>query len=150
MTAVGAPAGDFRLTDLQGRVVRLQQLLETREALVVFSGVGCIPCEESAPAVQAVAERFADRLEVLWVMLSEPEVVRHWLVAGARFPGARIPLGAGGTAPCATAREYGVLGTPTACLVGRITATQADGVLSGILGAAEVTATDLLAQGERP
>ena len=147
MTVVGEPASDFRLTDLQGRAVHLEQLLEDRAALVVFSSVGCIPCEESAPAVQRVAERFADRLEVLCVMLSEPTMVRHWLAAGARYPGARILVGADGSAPYATAREYGVLGTPTAFLigqdgsvqwrhVGRITAEQVDGVLPGILAAA--------------
>ena len=43
MAVVGEPAGDFRLTDLQGRAVHLQQLLEDRAALVVFSSVGCIP-----------------------------------------------------------------------------------------------------------
>ncbi|MDF1551569.1 MAG: TlpA disulfide reductase family protein [Deferrisomatales bacterium] len=157
MTVVGEPAGDFRLTDLQGRAVHLQQLLEDRSALVLFSSVGCIPCEESAPAVQRVAERFADRLEVLCVMLSEPSMVRHWLASGARYPGARILVGPDGSAPYATAREYGVLGTPTAFLigqdgsvqwrhVGRITTEQLDDVLPGILAtAAPDTASDILA-----
>lgn len=159
MTVVGELAENFRLTDLQGRAVHLQQLLEKRAALVLFSSVGCIPCEESAPAVQRAAERFGDRLEVLCVMLSEPAAMRHWLAAGPRYPGARILVGADGSAPYATAQQYGVLGTPTAFLVGQdgvvhwrhvgqITAEQVDGAFPVLLGAAAAHADLVVQRGE--
>jgi cytochrome c biogenesis protein CcmG/thiol:disulfide interchange protein DsbE len=119
MAAVGDHAGDFRLQDLDGRTVQLHKQLKDRAVLVLFTSVGCEPCEASSPALQQVGARFGDRLEVLCVALSELGAVRRWLDAGARFPGARILVGAGGSAPYDTARVYGVLGTPTAFLVGR-------------------------------
>ena len=161
MAVVGDLAGDFQLTDLQGGEVQLQQLLKERPVLVVFSSVGCIPCEESVPAVQRAADRFADRLAVLCVMLSDPSKVRHWLDAGARYPGARILVGANGSDPYAPAREYGVMGTPTTFLVGqdgavlwrhvgRITAEQVDGLRSILGVAAKGAVTDLMAQRSEP
>jgi len=156
MPQVGAPAGDFQLADLAGQAVQLQRLLQERPALVLFSSVGCIPCEESAPAMQRLAERFGDRLDVLAVMLSEEAAVRRWLAAGARYPGTRILVGPDGDAPYDTAREYGVLGTPTAFLigqdqavlwrhVGRLSAADVDGEVAALLAAAPGVADGLVA-----
>lgn len=161
MPQVGASAEDFQLADLAGQTVQLQRLLQERPALVVFSSVGCIPCEESAPAMQRLAERFGDRVEVLAVMLSEEAAVRRWLATGERYPGTRILVGPNGDTPYATAREYGVLGTPTAFLigqdnavlwrhVGRISAADMDGEVAALLAAGPAAPDGLVAVRSAP
>ena len=110
------------------------------------------------PSVRQASERFGERLEVLCVMLSEAEAVERWLAGGGGVPGARILTGVEGTAPYETARAYGVMGTPTAFLVGQdgvvhwrhvgpITAEQVSGVIPAALDAAE---EGLLAQRSSP
>lgn len=66
--ALGAPAPDFELADLQGRSVRLSQFLG-RPVLLNFWATWCPPCRKEMPDLQAFSERYGDRIQVLGVNL---------------------------------------------------------------------------------
>lgn len=76
----GQPAPDFVLSDLQGQTVQLSAL-RGKHVVINFWATWCPPCRAEMPALQAVAERYADRgLVVLAVNLGEsPLAIRSFV-----------------------------------------------------------------------
>jgi cytochrome c biogenesis protein CcmG, thiol:disulfide interchange protein DsbE len=58
-TAIGQPAPDFSVVDLDGNAVRLADL-RGRPVVVNFWASWCVPCIEEFPLLRAAAERHAD------------------------------------------------------------------------------------------
>ena len=63
---VGHPAPDFRLTAVDGSVVRLSQF-RGRAVVLTFFASWCHPCEEELPVLEAVQREEGNRLAVIAV-----------------------------------------------------------------------------------
>jgi peroxiredoxin len=69
--AVGSPAPDFTLTDLQGQKVTLSQF-RGKVILVNFWATWCPPCREEMPSMEELFRRFQDQgLVMLAVNIEE-------------------------------------------------------------------------------
>ena len=66
VAAVGAPAPDFTLETLDGEAVRLSDF-RGRPVVLNFWATWCPPCIEEAPALEALHQRYRDRLVILGV-----------------------------------------------------------------------------------
>ncbi len=66
--ALGYPAPDFELPDLNGNLVRLSQF-RGRPVLLNFWATWCPPCRKEMPDLQAFSEKYGDRIQVLGVNL---------------------------------------------------------------------------------
>ena len=131
--AIGAPAPDFVLTDLDGGVVQLGAL-RGRPVVLNFWATWCAPCRIEMPEIARVHAQFRDQnLAVIGIDLQEePETVRA-AVARGQFPWtfAVDPDGA-------VARTYQITSLPSTVFIDR----------AGIVRAVFVGATtqELLAQ----
>jgi peroxiredoxin len=117
MLSVGEYAKPFCLQDAEGNPVSLQQRLDGGAVLMMFSSLGCWPCEESEPVLEEAGTRYAGHLEVIYVMLSELDLVQRKVAAENANHGARFLVDSAGDDPFATARAYGVMATPTTFLI---------------------------------
>lgn len=64
--ALGYPAPDFELPDLNGNPVRLSQF-RGRPVLLNFWATWCPPCRKEMPDLQAFSQKYSGRIQVLGV-----------------------------------------------------------------------------------
>lgn len=65
---IGAPAPDFELPDLKGRVVSLEHLLHGgKPVLLVFVSPTCSPCQALEPELAAWQQELKDRLDFVFI-----------------------------------------------------------------------------------
>ncbi|MEA2652385.1 MAG: cytochrome c biosis protein CcmG, thiol:disulfide interchange protein DsbE [Chloroflexota bacterium] len=138
-TAVGNPAPDFAVADLDGNPIRLADL-RGRPVVVNFWASWCGPCVEEFPLLRAAAADHAtDGLVVIGIVWDDrSEAARDFMArngatwAAAMDPGERV------------ARDYGILGPPetyfidrdgiiTARQIGQISAASLDEKLATII-----------------
>jgi len=108
----GKPAPGFRLPDLQGRMVALEEY-RGRRVLLVFTDPQCGPCDELAPhLVRLHREHASNGLAVILVGRGNAEENRRKAEQhGFQFPVVIQPK-------WKLAKEYGTFATPVAFLVG--------------------------------
>jgi peroxiredoxin len=109
----GKRAPVFRLPDLQGRVVSLEEY-QGRRVLLVFSDPHCGPCDELAPhLVRLHREHEKNGLSIILVGHGDADENRHKAVQhGFQFP---VVL----QKKWKLSKEYGTLATPAAFLIGQ-------------------------------
>ncbi|MEX1018423.1 MAG: redoxin domain-containing protein [Litorilinea sp.] len=114
---IGRIAPDFELVTLDGTTLQLHELRGT-PVVLNFWATWCGPCQRELPALQAAAERYADRVLILGIDQGEAgEVVQPYVdEMGLTFP---IPL----DSDMVVGRLYNVQGLPTTYFV------DADGVV---------------------
>jgi peroxiredoxin/outer membrane lipoprotein-sorting protein len=79
LSAVGSPAPEFALRDLNGNEVRLIDL-RGKAVLLDFWGTWCVPCMEALPMIELVHRQFKDKgLVVVGVNADEPVGVREFM-----------------------------------------------------------------------
>ncbi|HEX6972278.1 MAG TPA: TlpA disulfide reductase family protein [Limnochordia bacterium] len=85
--AIGEQAPPFAATELSGRLVELDSLLD-RPVLIVFWSSWCAPCRAQLPLIEEAYERQGEQVRVLSVMVSEPRgrVARFAAAFQLRFP----------------------------------------------------------------
>ena len=113
-TAIGHPAPDFSLADLDGNPVHLADL-RGRPVIVNFWASWCAPCVEEFPLLREAAARHADDgLVVIGIVWGDrSESARDFMArngatwAAGMDPGERV------------ARAYGTLGPPETYFIGR-------------------------------
>ena len=113
-TAIGRPAPDFALADLDGNPVRLDDL-RGRPVILNFWASWCGPCVEEFPLLREAAERHAaDGLAIVGIVYQDrSEAARDFMRRnGASWPAAMDPGERVATA-------YGILGPPETFFIGR-------------------------------
>jgi len=121
-TGTGLRAGDraplFRLSDLQGRTIALEEY-RGRRVLLVFTDPQCGPCDELAPhLVRLHNQHEKDGLAVIVVGRGDAEENRRKVeMHGFEFPVVIQPK-------WKLSKEYGILATPVGFLIGE------DGVIA--------------------
>src|SRR5438093_914584 len=114
----GTPAPAFRLPDIHGGTVSLDQF-RGRKLLLVFSDPQCAPCDQLAPELAELHRKHADNgLAVVMVGRGEPE--QNQKKAGQH----RIEFPVVLQEKWKLSRQYGIFATPVAFLVGK------DGVIA--------------------
>ena len=113
-TAIGSPAPDFSLADLDGNPIHLADL-RGRPVIINFWASWCGPCVEEFPLLNEASERHADEglvvIGIVWRDRSEAArdfMARNdatWIAA--MDPGERV------------ASDYGILGPPETYFIGR-------------------------------
>jgi peroxiredoxin len=80
---VGRPAPDFTLEDLDGNVVRLNDL-QSKVVFINFWATWCPPCRAEMPEIEALHQEYKDEgVVVIGVAISEPEnTVRQYIQQG--------------------------------------------------------------------
>ena len=119
-TAIGNPAPDFAVADLDGNPIRLADL-RGRPVVVNFWASWCGPCVEEFPLLrEAAADHAADGLVVIGIVWDDrSEAARDFMVrngatwAAAMDPGQQV------------SRAYGTLGPPETYFIDR------DGIIRG-------------------
>jgi len=111
IAAVGSRAPDFRLQDITGETFRLSEL-RGRPVLLNFWATWCPPCIEEAPALEALHQRYGDRLAVVGVdrLEAAPAVLEFRDRFGLTYP---LLLDRDG----AVGDRYGVRGLPETWLI---------------------------------
>ena len=114
----GTPAPGFRLPDLQGRAVSLEEY-RGRRVLLVFSDPQCGPCDELAPQLARLHQEHANNgLDFILVGRGDREENRRKAAQhGIQFP---VVL----QEKWRLSKEYGIFTTPVAFLIGE------DGVIA--------------------
>jgi peroxiredoxin len=109
----GNRAPVFRLPDLQGRVVSLEEY-HGRRVLLVFSDPQCGPCDELAPhLVSLQREHEKNGLSIILVGHGDADENRHKAVQhGFQFP---VVI----QRKWQLSKEYGTIATPAAFLIGQ-------------------------------
>jgi cytochrome c biogenesis protein CcmG, thiol:disulfide interchange protein DsbE len=118
--AVGTPAPNFSLADLDGRPLRLADL-QGRPVIVNFWASWCGPCVEEFPLLKRAAAEHADEgLAVIGIVYQDnSESARAFMQRmDAAWPAAMDPGGK-------VAAAYGLFGVPQTYFIGR------DGTLVG-------------------
>jgi cytochrome c biogenesis protein CcmG/thiol:disulfide interchange protein DsbE len=113
-TAIGSPAPDFTVTDLDGNTIDLAAL-RGRPVIVNFWASWCVPCVEEFPLLRDVHERHGDDglvvVGIVYQDRSQPAAAfMHRL--DATWSAAADPEGR-------VAEAYRVLGPPETYLIGR-------------------------------
>jgi peroxiredoxin len=105
---VGHPAPDFTLKDLDGNVVRLNDL-RGKVVFINFWATWCPPCRAEMPAIEALHQEYKDKgVIVIGVDISEPEsTVRQYIQQG----GFSWTIVLDSTAK--VARDYQIVAIPT-------------------------------------
>ena len=113
-TAIGNPAPDFSVVDLDGNPIRLADL-RGRPVIVNFWASWCIPCIEEFPLLREAAARHAgDGLVVVGIVYQDrTQAARDFMARnGATWPAAADPDGR-------VAEAYGILAPPETFFIGR-------------------------------
>lgn len=113
-TAIGNPAPELSLADLDGNPIHLADL-RGRPVVVNFWASWCGPCVEEFPLLRDAAARHADEgLAVIGVVYQDrSEAARDFMARnGATWPAAMDPGGR-------VAAAYGILGPPETFFIGR-------------------------------
>lgn len=113
-SAIGNPAPDFAVADLEGNPIHLADL-RGRPVIINFWASWCGPCVEEFPLLRDAAARYADDgLVVIGIVWDDrSEAARDFMArngatwAAAMDPGQRV------------SRDYGILGPPETYFVGR-------------------------------
>ena len=113
-TAIGNPAPDFAVADLDGNPIRLADL-RGRPVVVNFWASWCGPCVEEFPLLrEAAADHAADGLVVIGIVWDDrSEAARDFMArngatwAAAMDPGQQV------------SRDYGTLGPPETYFIDR-------------------------------
>ncbi len=74
---VGTPAPDAQVEDLDGNAVSLLEVLGGGPALIEFWASWCEQCELLQPEIDAVQERFGERVKVVAVAVAVSQSVRR-------------------------------------------------------------------------
>jgi peroxiredoxin len=107
----GTPAPSFRLPDIYGRTVSLEEYRD-RRVLLVFSDPHCGPCDQLAPhLVQLHQQHRANNLAVVMVGRGDPEENRR----KAKEHGFEFPVVL--QERWKLSKEYGIFATPVAFLI---------------------------------
>ncbi|MGD9562285.1 MAG: MauE/DoxX family redox-associated membrane protein [Pyrinomonadaceae bacterium] len=65
---IGAPLPDFAIPDLNGRIIRFENLLaENKPLLFLFVGAECAPCESLLPEISEWEAALSDKLRLIFV-----------------------------------------------------------------------------------
>jgi peroxiredoxin len=110
--AVGMPAADFSLSDLNGRIQSLSQY-RGKVVLVNFWATWCKPCTTEMPAMQASYDKLRDKGFVVLAineLEDTPKVVEHIRAYGHTFP---VLLDQDNR----VANMYGVFGLPVSVFI---------------------------------
>lgn len=113
-TAIGRPAPDFTVADLDGNPIRLADL-RGRPVIVNFWASWCGPCVEEFPLLNAAAAAHADDgLVVVGIVYRDrSEAARDFMARnGGTWPSAMDPGER-------VATDYGILGAPETYFIGR-------------------------------
>lgn len=113
-TAVGRPAPDFEVTDLDGNTIALAEL-RGRPVIVNFWASWCVACVEEFPLLRDAAARHADTgLAVVGIVYRDgSDEAREFMARhGATWPAAMDPGER-------VAQAYGVLGPPETFFIAR-------------------------------
>lgn len=113
-TAIGNPAPELSLADLDGNPIHLADL-RGRPVVLNFWASWCGPCVEEFPLLRDAAARHADEgLAVIGVVYQDrSEAARDFMARnGATWPAAMDPGGR-------VAAAYGILGPPETFFIGR-------------------------------
>jgi peroxiredoxin len=121
MIAVGENASPFTLTRFDGGEFSLRAFNGETAVLIMFASVGCIPCEESLPAIDTALQSYGGEngLEVACIVLGNARTVKRMVGEARHEVRARLLVDRFAASRYLTAEAYGVLGTPTFFLVGR-------------------------------
>jgi thiol-disulfide isomerase/thioredoxin len=77
--AIGSPAPGFKLEDLRGNVVTLEQY-RGKIVLLDFWATWCGPCRMTMPVIERVQQQYSNDLAVLAINLQEePDQVRRYV-----------------------------------------------------------------------
>lgn len=111
----------FSLTDLDGKVVSLDDYLGEKAVILAFWSFFCGPCREEIPQLDEVAKKYIDRgLVTLAVNLDGPKlekaIRKYSKDGGYSF---RVLWEEMNGASYKTADAYGVDGTPTLVFIGK-------------------------------
>jgi peroxiredoxin len=111
--AVGHPAPDFTVTDIQGQRFKLSELRGT-PVVLNFWATWCPPCRAELPEMQAGSERLAGQVAIVGVNQGETheEVKTFVEQMGLTFP---MPM----DKDMGVSRTYGVRSLPTTFFVDR-------------------------------
>lgn len=110
---IGRPAPLFSLHDLDGRMVRLEEL-RGRPVVLNFWATWCQPCIVEHPVLQAGAQRYAGRAEFVGVIYQdEPELIREFVRTRGAWGPSLIDQ------DVSVALAYGVYGAPETFLIDR-------------------------------
>jgi peroxiredoxin len=91
-TAVGAPASNFTLKDVNGRQVSLSDHFGKNVVLLDFWATWCVPCEAEMPHLQRLYQRHKEQgFVVLGVSMDGPETVAS-VAPYARRMGLTFPM----------------------------------------------------------
>ena len=113
-TAIGKPAPDFSLVDLEGNPIALSAL-RGRPVIVNFWASWCVPCADEFPLLREAYERHVDEgLVVVGIVYQDrSQAAAAFMDAnGADWVAASDPDGR-------VAEAYNVLGPPETFLIGR-------------------------------
>ncbi|MGI8658947.1 MAG: TlpA family protein disulfide reductase [Candidatus Limnocylindria bacterium] len=113
-TAIGRPAPDFTVADLDGNPIRLADL-RGRPVIVNFWASWCGPCVEEFPLLNAAAaEHREEGLVVVGIVYRDrSEAARDFMARnGGTWPSAMDPGER-------VATDYGILGAPETYFIGR-------------------------------
>lgn len=113
-TAIGRPAPDFTVADLDGNPIRLADL-RGRPVIVNFWASWCGPCVEEFPLLNAAAAAHVDDgLVVVGIVFRDrSEAARDFMARnGGTWPSAMDPGER-------VATDYGILGAPETYFIGR-------------------------------
>ena len=112
---VGDRAPGFSLTTLQGKPVKLADYLGRKPVHLVFWATWCPNCLQEVPEINALREKFADRLVILAINVGINDSVeaarKYQKEHDMRYP---VMFDTGSKVSSA----YRILGTPTQLLIG--------------------------------
>lgn len=111
---VGDIAPDFKLTTLDGKPVRLQEICAGKITLVVFWSYFCFPCQAEMPELEAFYSENEGNVAIVAVALDGPQydnfilpfIAEHKLTMPIAYDRETDKF-------YETAEKYGVIGTPT-------------------------------------
>ena len=126
--SIGQDAPEFRLPDLEGKQVSLDQY-KGQVVILDFWATWCTPCRMTMPRLEEIKEQYSGKLTMLAVNLREPaNIVREYVLR--ENMGSRVLLDEDGR----VGDGYGVVGIPMQVLIdrdGKVRYLQTDGALPG-------------------